>query len=139
MIACILILLTATTWQGFLLPYFHTSYWLGLVLDIWPAYLWRDPSMPAATPPYYNNWGNYTGGCRRLVTLQRRAIPVMCATRKWCKAELAAGLNNRTCLHPMLTVLPCIARPERLTSQSRSHVPDRFAEAHAHRRHDQGW
>jgi hypothetical protein len=49
--------------QGFLLPFYHTSYWLGLVLDIWPAYLWRDPSMPGATPPFYNNWGNYTGSC----------------------------------------------------------------------------
>jgi hypothetical protein len=54
-------LVWACTLQGYLLPYFHTSYWIGLALDLWPSFRWTDPSMPLVTPPYYNNWGNYTG------------------------------------------------------------------------------
>ena len=52
--------------QGFLLPYYHTSYWIGLVLDLWPSFKWVDPAMPLVTPPYYYNWGNYTGGALQL-------------------------------------------------------------------------
>jgi hypothetical protein len=61
--------------QGYLLPYFHTSYWIGLVLDLWPSFKWIDPSMPLVTPPYYNNWGNYTGGARSAGCGARQACP----------------------------------------------------------------
>jgi hypothetical protein len=45
--------------QGFLIPAFHGSYWLGLMssVDAWPAFNWTDPFMlPLDDPAGYAHW-----------------------------------------------------------------------------------
>jgi hypothetical protein len=40
--------------NGYLLPSFHKTYWLGLTAVTWPIYSWSDRSLAVA----YTNWGN---------------------------------------------------------------------------------
>ncbi len=55
--------------RGYLLPGFHTFYWIGLrLLDLpWPNFVWTDPALPApsvrggAGGP--SHWGTVRGGC----------------------------------------------------------------------------
>lgn len=52
--------LLPTTLQGFLLPAFHPSYWLGLTSNesAWPAFDWSDPFMAApGGAEGFSGWG----------------------------------------------------------------------------------
>lgn len=94
--------------------------------------------MPAATPPYYSNWGNYTGGSRLLVvTLPALVAPVAPAATKAIKAQhanMATDLEDWSCLELMHTGLhayspaciqPCMhQRHLAMARQSRNRVTD---------------
>lgn len=43
--------------QGYLLPYFHRHYWLGLRAAEPRAFRWTDPYAPAPSSSSYQNWG----------------------------------------------------------------------------------
>jgi hypothetical protein len=44
--------------QGFMLPYYHRNYWMGLRSVGWPTFNWVDPTVAAPSAETYTHWGS---------------------------------------------------------------------------------